>query len=67
MIAVTGANGQLGQLVVDALLKKLPASHIVATVRSAEKGQALEARGVQVRIADYDPAWPARFAAAGTA
>ena len=54
MIAVTGANGQLGQLVVDALLKKVPASQIVATVRSAEKGQALEAKGVQVRIADYD-------------
>lgn len=54
MIAITGANGQLGQLVIDALLRRVPATEIVATVRSAEKGRALAAKGVQVRIADYD-------------
>lgn len=54
MIAITGANGQLGQLVIDALLRRVPASEIVATVRSAEKGQDLAAKGVQVRIADYN-------------
>lgn len=54
MIAVTGANGHLGQLVIDALLRTVPASEIVATVRTAEKGQALAAKGVQVRIADYN-------------
>lgn len=54
MIAITGANGQLGQLVIDALLRTVPASEIVATVRTLEKGQALAERGVQVRIADYD-------------
>lgn len=53
MIAITGANGQLGQLTIDALLRRVPASEIVATVRSAEKGQSLAAKGVQVRIADY--------------
>jgi NAD(P)H dehydrogenase (quinone) len=54
MIAITGANGQLGQRVIDALLRRVSASEIVATVRTAEKGRALAARGVQVRIADYD-------------
>lgn len=54
MIAITGANGQLGQLVIDALLRRVPASEIVATVRSAEKGRDLAAKGVHVRIADYN-------------
>lgn len=57
MIAVTGATGQLGRLVIKALLKKVPASEIVAMVRSAEKAAELVASGVQVREADYnDPA-----------
>lgn len=54
MIAVTGATGQLGQLVIDALLKTLPAAEIVAAVRNPEKAQSLAARGVLVREADYD-------------
>lgn len=54
MIAITGANGQLGQRVIDALLRTVPASELIATVRSPEKGRALAAKGVQVRIADYD-------------
>lgn len=54
MIAITGANGQLGRLVVDALLEKVPAAELVATVRSLEKGADLAARGVQVRVADYN-------------
>ena len=33
MIVITGATGQLGQLVIKALLKKVPASGIVAAVR----------------------------------
>jgi len=33
MIVVTGASGQLGRLVIEALLKKLPAGEIVAAVR----------------------------------
>ena len=54
MIAVTGATGQLGQLVIDALLKTLPAAGIVAAVRSPEKAQGLARSGVLVREADYD-------------
>ncbi len=54
MIVVTGATGQLGHLVIAALLKKMPASGIVAAVRNVEKAMDLAALGVQVRYADYD-------------
>jgi len=53
MIVVTGATGQLGQLVIKALLKKVPAASIVAAVRNVEKAKDLAALGVQVRHADY--------------
>lgn len=53
MIVITGASGQLGRLVIEALLHKLPASEIVAAVRSPEKVSDLAARGVQIRHADY--------------
>ncbi|WP_290874593.1 SDR family oxidoreductase [Aquabacterium sp.] len=53
MIVVTGATGQLGQLVIQALLRKLPASRIVAAVRQPEKATSLAALGVTVRQADY--------------
>jgi NAD(P)H dehydrogenase (quinone) len=54
MIVVTGATGQLGRLVIKALLKTQPASDIVAAVRSPEKAADLAALGVQVRRADYN-------------
>lgn len=53
MIVITGASGQLGRLVIEALLHKLPASEIVAAVRTPAKVSDLAARGVQVRQADY--------------
>ncbi|MBX9474111.1 SDR family oxidoreductase [Yersinia enterocolitica] len=53
MIAVTGATGQLGRLVINALLKKVPANEIIAAVRSPEKAIDLAALGIQVRKADY--------------
>lgn len=54
LIAVTGATGQLGGLVVEALLARgVPAGRIVAAVRDTEKAAGLAARGVQVRQADY--------------
>jgi len=57
MIVVTGASGALGQLVVEGLLEKVPASQIVAAVRDPAKVAHFAARGVQVRRADYtDPA-----------
>lgn len=54
MIVITGATGQLGQLVIKALLKKVPASGIVAAVRNVEKAKDIAALGVQVRQADYN-------------
>ena len=53
---VTGATGQLGRLVIDALLKRVPVGSIVAGVRSIDGGAAkgLWARGIEVRAADFD-------------
>ncbi len=57
MIVITGATGQLGRLVIQSLLNKLPASQIVAAVRNPARAADLAAQGVQVRQADYtDPA-----------
>ncbi len=54
MIVVTGATGHLGRLVIAGLLKKVPASSIVAAVRNVEKAKDIAALGVQVRYADYN-------------
>ena len=62
MIVVTGASGQLGRLVIEALLKKLPAGEIIAAVRNPARVADLAARGIQVRQADYEQ--PASLAAA---
>lgn len=57
MIVITGATGQLGRLVIQSLLAKLPATQIVAAVRNPARAADLAALGVQVRKADYtDPA-----------
>lgn len=53
-IAVTGATGQLGRLVIDALLRLVPASTVVAAVRNPEKAQDMAAKGIEIRVADYD-------------
>jgi len=54
MITVTGASGHLGRLVIDQLLQKVPASQIVAAVRTPEKAKDLAGKGVSVRTAEYD-------------
>src|SRR5581483_6485285 len=54
MIVITGATGQLGRLVVNALLKKTSPAQIVAAVRSPDKVADLAQVGVTVREADYD-------------
>ena len=53
MIVVTGATGQLGKLVVEGLLKTVPAAQIVAAARDPQKAQNFPAKGVEVRQADY--------------
>ncbi|MGV9266246.1 SDR family oxidoreductase [Kitasatospora sp. NPDC003701] len=54
MYVVTGATGQLGRLVVEGLLAKVPAGEVAVAVRSAEKAADLAARGVTVHVVDYD-------------
>ncbi|HEV2565029.1 MAG TPA: SDR family oxidoreductase [Microvirga sp.] len=49
-IAITGATGQLGRLVIDKLKAKVPASEIIALARDPEKAADLN---VAVRQADY--------------
>lgn len=53
MIAVTGANGQLGRLVLSSL-EKLQAGLVTALVRNPGAAQDLHSQTVSVRRADYD-------------
>ena len=53
MIAITGATGQLGQLVFKQLLNTVPANQIVAIVRNPAKAEALSQQGITVRQGDY--------------
>jgi NAD(P)H dehydrogenase (quinone) len=53
-IAITGATGQLGRLVIQSLLRRgVPAADLIAAVRTPAKAADLAALGVQVRQADY--------------
>ncbi|HEX3780991.1 MAG TPA: SDR family oxidoreductase [Pseudonocardiaceae bacterium] len=62
MIVVTAATGSLGQLVVESLLKTVPAGEITVAVRNPDKAAGLAARGVTVRAADYNDAASVRAA-----
>ncbi|WP_405715727.1 MULTISPECIES: SDR family oxidoreductase [unclassified Streptomyces] len=53
-IVVTGATGELGRLVIEELLATVPASGIAAVVRDEKKAAPLAARGIELRVADYD-------------
>lgn len=53
MILVTGANGHLGSMTIDHLLKKNPDAEVAGLVRSEEKGEDLKDKGVEIRIGDY--------------
>jgi NAD(P)H dehydrogenase (quinone) len=67
MITVTGASGHLGRLAVADLLDRgVPAEQLVAVVRTPEKAADLAAKGVQVRIGDYDDPATLGPALAGT-
>ena len=55
MIAVTGATGHLGRLIVSELLDHdVPAGDVVAVVRTPEKANDLASQGVDVRQGDYE-------------
>ncbi|PLR96775.1 SDR family oxidoreductase [Bacillus sp. T33-2] len=53
-IVITGATGELGQLVVQHLLKKVSADNIAVSVRNVEKAAAYADQGIEVRYGDYD-------------
>jgi NAD(P)H dehydrogenase (quinone) len=54
-IAITGAAGHLGRLVIDDLLSAgIPGTDLIAIVRDPDKASALTDAGVQVRVADYN-------------
>jgi NAD(P)H dehydrogenase (quinone) len=54
LIAITGASGQLGRLVIQNLLATVAPRDIVALVRDPQKVTDLAARRIDVRQADYD-------------
>src|SRR5680860_838392 len=57
MILVTGASGQLGKLVVENLLQRVPSGQVAGLVRDESKVTDLKAKGVDIRVGDYhDPA-----------
>ena len=69
MIAVTGATGQLGRLVIASLLKRVPASEIIAAVRTPSKAADLAALGGSVQRQRPPPrhqAHPVRRQAGGS-
>lgn len=51
---VTGASGQLGQLVVDHLASRVAEADIIALVRSDEAANAFAEKGIATRRGDYD-------------
>ncbi|TBL80991.1 SDR family oxidoreductase [Paenibacillus thalictri] len=53
-IAITGANGKLGSLIIKQLLQKSPQEQIIACVRRLESGKSYEEQGISVRLCDYD-------------
>ena len=53
-IAITGATGQLGNLIIEQLLQLTAAQNIVALVRNIDKAEHFKAQGIELREFDYD-------------
>jgi NAD(P)H dehydrogenase (quinone) len=53
-IVVTGASGQLGRLVAQDLLERVPPAELVLVTRRPEALEDYTARGVEVRRGDFD-------------
>lgn len=65
-LLVTGGSGNLGRLVLEALLRRgVAASDIIATTRNAAKLADLAAKGVEIREADFNDPASVRKAFAG--
>jgi NAD(P)H dehydrogenase (quinone) len=53
MLLITGANGKLGRLIVEEVLRRAPDAPLAVSVRDASAAADLTERGVDVRQADY--------------
>jgi len=53
-IAITGASGKLGRLVIQELLQRVPAAELVACIRNTEHRHEFEKLGIAVRHCDYE-------------
>ena len=53
MLLITGANGKLGRLIVEEVLRRAPDAPLAVSVRAASAAADLAERGVDVRQADY--------------
>ena len=53
-IAITGATGQLGNLVIEQLLQLTAAQNIVVLVRNVDKAEHFKVQGIEPREFDYD-------------
>ena len=54
MIAITGANGQLGRLVIQQLLVNHSPDQLIGLVRDPSRCEELSQLGIELRQADYD-------------
>ncbi|MDQ0968675.1 uncharacterized protein YbjT (DUF2867 family) [Flavobacterium sp. W4I14] len=53
-ILITGVTGNLGSLVLEALLNKVPKESIAVMLRSEKNAGIFSDRGIEVRIGSYD-------------
>jgi NAD(P)H dehydrogenase (quinone) len=65
LLAITGASGQLGRLTAEAAMARVEPRRLVLVTRAPEKLDYLAARGVQVRLGDFDQPRTLRAALAG--
>jgi NAD(P)-dependent dehydrogenase (short-subunit alcohol dehydrogenase family) len=52
MLLITGANGRLGRLIVEEVLRREPEVALAVSVRDVAAASGLAARGVEVRRGD---------------
>jgi NAD(P)H dehydrogenase (quinone) len=64
-IVITGANGEVGRGVLEAVAARLPEADLVATVRDTARAAGLAARGIDVRPGDFDEPGTLRDSFAG--
>jgi NAD(P)H dehydrogenase (quinone) len=65
MLLITGANGKLGRLIVEEVLRRAPDAPLAVSVRDASAAADLAERGVNVRQANYHDLDSIRAAFAG--